>query len=444
MNTSLSAKVFPLPFVAALNPNEQRASIVRAGDGHFPLLLDTSTTIPWLLEVSAPGLISNYITELQTTAVINGQLPSVKLPSVGNVRICINIPTRYSAEAADLNWSVSARKTIILGDGDDMLRLAGSSSGILQGSTVTATISNLPEGEYWLETEAEGSGAGGDKMSSPVQVQANTTTTIEQAYGPFQPEKMRGKGEAQVHVKKQDGAPAGALKYVVRYLDRDFGYQTFTTGTLDESGATQLHEMATTGYSLKDGGTTAPRFEISVFTQQEGDGYYGGVCIGRIQFDTVETSRTFEFTVPPRAGDVAPDITLIDPYTSETIALSSLRGQVVFLDFWSTWCGPCQGPMAHNQKVMTQKEDSWKGKAVIVGASIDNDTETLLKHVKQHGWEKVRQLWCGGDFQSIPSQTFGIDSVPIAFLIDQSGKIIWRGHPEAYEIEAEVEKMLGI
>lgn len=57
-------------------------------------------------------------------------------------------------------------------------------------------------------------------------------------------------------------------------------------------------------------------------------------------------------------------------------------GQVLLLDFWATWCGPCQPFMQHNQD-MLQKRKDWAGKVRLIGLSDDEDLDALNKHVNE-------------------------------------------------------------
>ena len=47
------------------------------------------------------------------------------------------------------------------------------------------------------------------------------------------------------------------------------------------------------------------------------------------------------------------------------------HGQVILLDFWATWCPPCQAPMAHNQEMLAHNKATWGEKVRIIGLSLD-------------------------------------------------------------------------
>merc|ERR1719281_1940933 len=103
-------------------------------------------------------------------------------------------------------------------------------------------------------------------------------------------------------------------------------------------------------------------------------------------------------------------------------------GQVMLLDFWATWCPPCQAPMAHNQKMLEEHGAQWGGKVRIIGASIDNDAGTIKNHVENKGWTSVEHYWARSAGCKAPD-VFGVEGVPHVLLIDTQGKVAFIGHP---------------
>lgn len=114
------------------------------------------------------------------------------------------------------------------------------------------------------------------------------------------------------------------------------------------------------------------------------------------------------------------------------------QGEVILLDFWASWCPPCQKPMQHNQDMLAKRED-WKGKVRIIGNSIDQDETKLRNHIKTKGWTSVEHY---RNADSTGSDEFGAEGVPHVALIDTEGKIVFIGHPASRpNLEADIDAL---
>ena len=120
-------------------------------------------------------------------------------------------------------------------------------------------------------------------------------------------------------------------------------------------------------------------------------------------------------------GILAPDINLPTPAGSK-LALSSLRGKYVLLDFWASWCGPCRQENPNVVKAYQEFKDKGKG-FTIYSVSLDQDKGKWEKAIAADGltWHHVSDL---AGWNSIAGAAYGIKSIPQSFLLDPEGKIV--------------------
>jgi peroxiredoxin len=137
---------------------------------------------------------------------------------------------------------------------------------------------------------------------------------------------------------------------------------------------------------------------------------------------TVEMANRYEKEKLLAIGAVAPDIKLKQPDGTE-LTLSSLRGKVVLLDFWASWCGPCRKENPFNVKMYKDFKD--KG-FEIFGVSLDNDAGRWKGAIAKDSliWKHVSDL---GGWQSAPAKLYQVSSIPATYLLDKEGKIIAKG-----------------
>lgn len=145
-----------------------------------------------------------------------------------------------------------------------------------------------------------------------------------------------------------------------------------------------------------------------------------------------------------KAGNPAPDWKGVDVHGGAEVTLTSLRGKLVLMDFWATWCPPCLSLMKEKLAPLHAKwgKDS---RFHLVGLGLPWRGETLEKEQAfaeknpTYGWQKVFNA--SGD----AGKEYGINGIPFLCLVDEEGKIlvVGSGWQVIDEIERTITERLG-
>lgn len=153
--------------------------------------------------------------------------------------------------------------------------------------------------------------------------------------------------------------------------------------------------------------------------------------------------KCVEIKCTVKLGYQFPDIAEVDrPLKEEGLTISHTPGTVMLVDFWATWCGPCQAPMAHNQEMLVKNESKWGDKVKIVGLSLDKEVMALVNRIKEKGWTKVDHYILPGGFQHPGPVSYGLQGIPFVVLVDKKGKIVYTGHPMSINLEDAINQLL--
>lgn len=144
----------------------------------------------------------------------------------------------------------------------------------------------------------------------------------------------------------------------------------------------------------------------------------------------------------PNNGMRAINFTLLDP-DGNMVALSDYKGQLVLLDFWASWCGPCrkENPNiveAYN-KYKNQKFTNGKGFAVL-SVSLDRAESAWIEAIEKDKLNWDGHVW---DKKGEVTRKYGVRSIPHSFLIDGEGKIVAQGDAlRGIGLHIQIEKFL--
>lgn len=132
--------------------------------------------------------------------------------------------------------------------------------------------------------------------------------------------------------------------------------------------------------------------------------------------------RAAEAGSRPAVGQAAPDVSAKEWLNAEEApTLAGLRGKIVVVEFWATWCPPCRASIPHLVKL----HEDYKDKGVVVIGLTSEDR----KKAKIDAFAKRMKMTYIVGTGSRSNSAYGVRGIPSAFLVDPEGKVLWSGHP---------------
>ena len=153
---------------------------------------------------------------------------------------------------------------------------------------------------------------------------------------------------------------------------------------------------------------------------------------------TMQCYRPAEEAGPVSIGQDAPKFTLPD-LKSQAVSLDQYKGQIVILDFWATWCGPCKISMP----VLDELKEQYSGKLVLLAVNQREPANIVREYVLRENLGSRVLL----DEDGATGDKYGVFGIPTVVLIDQNGKVRYMIDKGIFpgwdsEMRAEINKLL--
>jgi thiol-disulfide isomerase/thioredoxin len=136
-------------------------------------------------------------------------------------------------------------------------------------------------------------------------------------------------------------------------------------------------------------------------------------------------------STPSRVGQMAPEIAAGKWLNSPPLTLAGLRGQVVVVEFWATWCGPCRQSIPHLKELNAK----FSAKGLKLVSLTSEHPEAVEPFAKEMGMNYPIGI------DSPTADSYGVQGIPHAVVVDKAGKIAWEGHPMS-GLDAAIEAAL--
>ena len=193
--------------------------------------------------------------------------------------------------------------------------------------------------------------------------------------------------------------------------------------------------------------TTSPNFPQAIFLDGRALAHVNQDDAAKAQFqryvelaktDDPDRQRALRYIADPELARarMAPAFA-VTTTDGQKISLDDLKGKVVLLDFWATWCGPCRESIPHMREIAKHFDGE---PLVMLSVSLDDNESKWKDFVAQNGmtWKQYRD----GGFKGPIATLFGVEAIPHTFTIDADG-VLQDEHIGDASIEGKLKKLVG-
>lgn len=167
-------------------------------------------------------------------------------------------------------------------------------------------------------------------------------------------------------------------------------------------------------------------------------GFAGSPTIEQVKANYAQLKaqrEAMDFLAP---GKIAPDFTQ-EKVDGSPLKLSDLRGKVVLIDFWASWCGPCR---KENPNVVNLYKKYEKAGFTVLSVSLDKTREPWLAAIEKDGLIWPHHVSDLKFWSNAAAQLYKVTGIPFTVLVDQEGKII-NTKLRGPELEATLKQIFG-
>ena len=230
----------------------------------------------------------------------------------------------------------------------------------------------------------------------------------------------------------KQGLDAERVELSSQYNEMRIEYKDYLTGTIDADSTSVANFSVLQRLNADQDWPYFIKVRNGLDARLKGNPFYDQLANNIAQVENQKKSESAFST-----GALAPDIVLLSPEGKE-IALSSLRGNYVLIDFWASWCKPCR---IENPNVVKMYQKYADDNFEIFGVSLDKDRAKWIEAIAVDNltWPQVSDL---GFWNSAAAQLYNVRSIPYTVLLDPDGKIIATKLRGA-ALEAQMESIFG-